>query len=170
MLPFTHRPSVRPHHPVTKVHTNNQPSSDPMYTHHIPSSLLEKLIHTTALHLQNPESERDACGVGFIADITGKLSRETIDNALSMVDVSGRPSSLPRPFLVPSPTHPYIFLLFLFLFPTADGTSRIFHGRCVWRRCRHPPSDSTRLFEPGMHRRFEHHITRGMLSRTHIVA
>lgn len=36
--------------------------------------------------LYDPENERDACGVGFIVNIKGKASHETVHDALQMLE------------------------------------------------------------------------------------
>ncbi|XP_074564504.1 glutamate synthase 1 [NADH], chloroplastic-like [Curcuma longa] len=38
------------------------------------------------LGLYDPSFEKDACGVGFIADLSGKYSHETVNNALQMLE------------------------------------------------------------------------------------
>lgn len=38
--------------------------------------------------LYHPESERDACGVGFIAQLSGIPSRDIVVDALTMLEVS----------------------------------------------------------------------------------
>lgn len=40
-----------------------------------------------ATGLYNPENERDACGVGFVADMTGIQTRDAVLNAITMLEV-----------------------------------------------------------------------------------
>lgn len=37
--------------------------------------------------LYDPANEHDACGVGFIADLKGKQTRDTVNNAITMLEV-----------------------------------------------------------------------------------
>jgi len=45
--------------------------------------------------LYHPESERDACGVGFIAHQRGEASRAIVTDALKMLEVSTATASAP---------------------------------------------------------------------------
>lgn len=40
-----------------------------------------------AVGLYDPSNEKDACGVGFIVDLSGKQTRETVNNAITMLEV-----------------------------------------------------------------------------------
>ena len=51
-----------------------------------------------AVGLYDPTNEKDACGVGFIVDLSNKQTRETVNNAITMLAVCCS-FLLPRPFL-----------------------------------------------------------------------
>jgi glutamate synthase (NADPH/NADH) large chain len=40
-----------------------------------------------AIGLYDPSNEKDACGVGFIVDLSSKQTRETVNNAITMLEV-----------------------------------------------------------------------------------
>ena len=46
-----------------------------------------------AIGLYDPSNEKDACGVGFIVDLSSKQTRETVNNAITMLEVCVCPSS-----------------------------------------------------------------------------
>ena len=47
---------------------------------------VKKILRPTKRGLYNPENEHDSCGIGFVANIKGKLSHSIVQNGLEMLE------------------------------------------------------------------------------------